>query len=51
MVMVLYPPYVLFAVIHDKFLGQRKARLFENLLFGIVEVQASESTTPRRLKR
>jgi hypothetical protein len=51
MVMVLYPPYVLFAVIHDKFLGQRKVRLFENLLFGIVEVQASESAAPRRLKR
>jgi len=51
MVMVLYPPYVLFAVIHDKFLDQRKVRLFENLLFGIVEVQASESAAPRRLKR
>jgi hypothetical protein len=51
MVMVLYPPYVLFAVIHDKFLGQRKARLFENLLFGSVKVQASESTTPGQLKR
>jgi hypothetical protein len=38
MVMVLYPPYVLFAVIHDKFLGQQKARLFENLLFDTVDV-------------
>jgi hypothetical protein len=38
MVMVLYPPYVLFAVIHDKFLGQQKARLFENLLFDSVDV-------------
>jgi hypothetical protein len=43
MVMILYPPYVLFAVIHDKFLGQRKVKLFENLLFGSVEVQVSES--------
>jgi hypothetical protein len=51
MVMVLYPPYVLFAVIHDKLLGQRKVRLFENLLFGNVKVQANESTAPRRLKR
>jgi hypothetical protein len=42
MVMVLYPPYVLLAVIHDKFLGQRKIRLFENLLFGSVEVQVNE---------
>jgi len=51
MAMVLYPPYVIFAVIHDKFLGQRKVRLFENLLFGIAEVQVSESAAPRRLKR
>jgi hypothetical protein len=51
MVMVLYPPYVLFAVIHDKFLGQRKVRLFENLLFGSVKVQANGSTTPGQLKR
>lgn len=43
MVMALYPPYVLLAVIHDKFLAQRKVRLFENLLFGSVEVQVSES--------
>jgi hypothetical protein len=43
MVMALYPPYVLLAVIHDKFLGQRKVRLFENLLFGSVEVQVSEA--------
>ena len=43
MVMALYPPYVLFAVIHDKFLGQHKVRLFENLLFGTVEVQVSEA--------
>ena len=43
MVMALYPPYVMLAVIHDKFLGQRKVRLFENLAFGRVEVQVSES--------
>ncbi len=51
MVMVLYPPYVLFAVIHDKFLDRRKARLFENLLFGVVEVQASEGAAAGRPKR
>lgn len=50
MVMVLYPPYVLFAVIHDRFLGQRKARLFENLLFDSVDVHVSESALPGRLR-
>ena len=50
MVMVLYPPYVLLAVIHDKFLGQRKFRLFEKLLFGNVEVQVSESTPAGQLR-
>lgn len=44
-VMVLYPPYVMLAVIHDKFLGQRKFKLFENLLFGSVEIQVSESAS------
>jgi len=51
MVMVLYPPYVLFAVIHDKFLSQRKVRLFENLPFGRVEVQVTESALLGQLKR
>lgn len=40
-VMVLYPPYVLFAVTHDKFLTQRKAKFFENLLLSNVEVQVT----------
>ena len=39
-VMVLYPPYVLLAVIHNKFLSERKAKLFENLLFDNIEVYA-----------
>lgn len=50
MAMVLYPPYVLLAVIHDKFLGQRKGTLFEKLLFGSVEVQVSESALLRQTK-
>ena len=50
MVMFLYPPYVLLAIIHDKFLGQRKLRLFQNLLFDSVEVQVSESALLEQLK-
>jgi len=51
MVTVLYPPYVLFAVIHDKFFDQRKVRLFENFLFDSVEVQVSKSELLRQLKK
>jgi len=51
MVTVLYPPYVLFAVIHDKFFDQRKVKLFENFLFDSVEIQVSKSEPLRQLKK
>ena len=40
--LILYPPYVLFAVAHNRFLGQRRARLFESLRFASIEVHMNE---------
>ena len=39
-VMVLYPPYVLFAVIHHKFVRRHKTTLLDKLQAGNVEVKA-----------
>ena len=50
MVVVLYPPYVLFAVIHDKFMVKRRVRLFESLQLGSVDVHVRESALRARLK-
>jgi hypothetical protein len=38
-VIVLYPPYLMFAIIHHKFLGERKGNLFDSLPFSCVELQ------------
>ncbi len=40
-VMVLYPPYVVFAVIHHRFLSSRSAALFDALLLESVEVKVT----------
>ena len=40
--LVLYPPYVLFAVAHNRFLGQRRTRLIEKLQFPSIEVHMNE---------
>jgi hypothetical protein len=50
MVVVLYPPYVLFAVIHDKFIMKRRVRLFESLQLGSVDVHVRDSALRARLK-
>jgi len=40
-VMVLYPPYVVFAVLHHRFLSRRNAALFEEFLFKKVEIRVA----------
>jgi len=40
--MVLYSPYVLFAVLHHKFVGRHKAMLSDRLLLGNLEVKVGE---------
>jgi hypothetical protein len=40
--LVLYPPYALFAVSHNRFLCQRRTRLIESLRFASIEVHMKE---------
>ena len=43
--LVLYPPYLVFAVLHNRFLGQRKTKLVEGLQFGNIEIQMTKRST------